>query len=69
MVSLDRFKGSGKTLYNPSGGICIWNKTESVNLNVFDMITRLPKHISGDWECKFDRIKCNSNQPWYNKTC
>lgn len=33
------------------------------------MITRLPKHISGDWECKFDRIKCSSNQPWYNKTC
>ena len=47
MVSLDRINGSCHT----SGRICVPNKTEDVNLSVFNMITRineskpLTKHI------------------------
>ena len=46
---------------------CVPNKKEDVNLNVFNMITRinvskiLSKHISCDCKCKFDGKKCNSN--------
>ena len=27
------------------------------------------QHISCDCKCKFNRITCNSNQKWNNKTC
>ena len=43
--------------------ICVLNKTKNVNLNVFDMITRinkskaLTKHKSYDCKCKYDGIK------------
>ena len=34
MVSLDRRNESCNTLDDPSGGICVLNKTENVNLNL-----------------------------------
>ena len=34
MVSLDRCNESCNTLDDPSGGICVLNKTENVNLNL-----------------------------------
>ena len=40
MVSLDRFNGSCNALDDLSSGMCVPNKTEDVNLNVFNMITR-----------------------------
>ena len=41
MVSLDRSNGSCNTLDDLSRGICVPNKTEDLNLNVFNMITRI----------------------------
>ena len=54
--------------------IYVPNKTEDVNLNVFNMMTRigesktLAKHISCDCKSKFDSRKCNSDYKW-NKEC
>ena len=39
MISLDGFNGSYNTLDNPSGRLCILNKTENANVNVFNMTT------------------------------
>ena len=68
MVSLDRCNGSFNTLHDLSRIICFPNKTEDVNLNVFNMITRInesktiTKQISCDCKCKFNGRKCISNQ-------
>ena len=70
---LDRCVGSCNTLNYLSKKVCIPNKTEDLNLSVFNMITgineskTLTKQIIS-WECKwkFDRIKCKSNQWWNN---
>lgn len=43
MVSLDRCKESFNTVDDPSGRIYVSNKAEDVNLNVFNMITRINK--------------------------
>ena len=51
------------------------NKTENLDQNVFNMITRineskvLTQHIS--WECKykFHGRNCNSDQWWNNDKC
>ena len=51
------------------------NKTEDLNLSVFNMITRinelktLTKDIWCKLKCKFDGTKCNSNQWWNNNKC
>ena len=41
MVNIERCGGSANTLDDLSSGICAPNKTEDVNLNVFNMITRI----------------------------
>ena len=41
MINLDRCNGSCNTLDNPSSGRCVPNKTDDVNLSVFDMIIRI----------------------------
>ena len=52
--------------------VCIPNKTEDLNLRVFNMIPgineskTLLKHISCECKCKFDGRKSNSNQKWNN---
>ena len=56
MASLERCGGSCNTVDGLSSRICVPNKTEDANLNVFNMITKknksktLTKHISCD--CK-----------------
>ena len=51
------------------------NKTEDLNLSVFSMITGkneskiLTKDMACEFKCKFDGIKCNSNQKWNNGKC
>ena len=48
-----------------SNEVCVPNKTEDLNLRVFDMIIgiseskKLTKQISNECECKFDGKKCN----------
>ena len=52
MVHLDRYEGICNVLDDLSSKICVLNKTEDVNLNVFNMRTRInkwktvTKHIS-----------------------
>ena len=56
MVSWDRRTGSCNTLDDLFGKICVPNKTQNINLNVFSLVTRinevktLTKHIS--YDCK-----------------
>ena len=38
-INLDRCAGSCNTLHDLSNKVCVPNKTEDLNLNVFDMIT------------------------------
>ena len=67
--------GSCNNLNDLSNNVCVPNKTEDLNLSVFEMITRvnksktLAKHISGKFKCRFDGRKCNSNQWWNNNKC
>ena len=74
-VKLDRCVGSCNTLNDLSNKVCIPNKTENLNLSVFNMITginaskTLTKHISCKCKCRFDGKKCSSNQWWNNDKC
>ena len=58
-----------------SNKLCVLNKTEYLNLCLFNMITgmdeskTLTKHISYKCKCKFDGRKCNPNQKWNNDKC
>ena len=67
--------GSCNTLDDLSDRICVPNKTEDVNLSVFNMIIRinelktLANHISCKCKCKFDNRKCKSNQKWVKNKC
>ena len=68
MVNLDKCNEIYNTFDDLSSRICVPNITENVNINVFDMITRinessaLTKHISCKFKCQFDGRKCNSKQ-------
>ena len=65
MVSLDRCNRSCNTLDNPADRICVQNKTEDINWNVFNVITTINKWktlltlISYDCKCKFDGKNSN----------
>ena len=67
MVDLDRCVGSCNTLNDLSNKVCVPNKTEDLNLSVFNMITgikeskTLTKHIPCECKYKIDSRKCNSN--------
>ena len=71
----DRCVGSCNTLSGFSNKVCILNKTEDLNLSVFNMITginepkTLTKHISCKCKCNLDGTKCNTNQWWNNNKC
>ena len=71
--SVNRCVGSSNTLNDLSNKVCIPNKTEDLNLIVFNMFTgineskTLKKHISCECKCKFDGTNCNSDQCWNNE--
>ena len=75
VVKLDRCVGSCNTLNDLTNKVCVPNKTEDLNLSVFNMITgineskKLTKHISCKCKCRFDGRKCNSDQWWNNDKC
>ena len=60
-----------------SNQVCVPNKTEDLNLSMFNMFNMtginqsktLAKHISCECKCRFDGRKCNSDQPWNNDNC
>ena len=67
-VKLNRCVESCETLNDFSNKVCVPNKTEDLNLSMFDMITginqskTLTKHISCQCKCRFDGKEYNSNQ-------
>ena len=75
MISLDKCNESCDSVDDLSCKICFPNKTKSVNVKVFNMITKinetktLIKHISCNYKFKFDNTTCNLNQKWNNETC
>ena len=74
MVNLDRCNRSCNTLGNLSNKICVPNKTEDLNLNAFNTVTRINeskthKNIPCKCKSKFDGQKCNSNQSCNNNNC
>ena len=66
-VKLDRCVGSYNTLNGLSNKVCFSNKTEDLNLSLFNMISgineskTLTKNISCECKCKFDGKNCNSD--------
>ena len=66
-VKLDRCVGSCDIVNYLSIKVCVPNKTEDLNLSIFNMITginklkTLTKHVSCKSKCKFDGRKHNSN--------
>ena len=75
VVKLDRFVGICNTLNGLSNKVCLPNKTEDLNLSMFNMIRgineskTLTKHKSCECKCRFDGRKFNSNQWWNNDKC
>ena len=71
-VKLARCVGSFNTLKDLFDKVCVPNKTEDLNLRLFNIITEinvskaLTKHVSCECNCRFDGRKCNSDQ-WWNK--
>ena len=67
-VKIDRCVRSCNTLNDLCNKVCVLNKTDDLNLSVFNMITGINeskiiiKHISGECKCKVDGRNCNSNQ-------
>ena len=67
-VKWNRSAGSCNTLNDLSNKVCIPNKIGDLNVNMFNMITRInesktfTKHISCECSCKLDERKCNSDQ-------
>ena len=72
LVKLDTCVGNCNTLNDLSNKVCFRNKTEDLNLNVFNMNTwineskTLTKHISCECKCRFYGRKCHSEQWWNN---
>ena len=75
MVSWNSCNGSGSALDGFSSRIYLSNETGDVNLNVFNMITKilvsksLTKHTLCNYKCKCDGRKCNSNQKSNKELC
>ena len=71
-VKLDRCLESCITLNYLSIKVCVSNKTEGLNIHVFNIITGineskiLTKHVPCECKCKFNERKCNSTQKWNN---
>ena len=65
-VKLDRHVGSFNILNDLSNKVCVLNKTEDLNISLFNMITGnnepkiLMKHVSYECKCRFDGRECNS---------
>ena len=72
-VKLDRCAGSCNTINDLSNKACVPNKTEDLNLSVFNMITgineskTLTKHISCDCKCRFDVVVSVRNVMYVKK--
>ena len=74
-IKFNRCDGSCNTSNDLSNKVCVPNKTEELNLSMFNIITgtneskTLATHISCECKCKFDGRKCNSDQWRNNDKC
>ena len=74
-VKLDRCVGICNNLNVFSNKVCVPNKTEDLNLSLFNIITgineskKLTKHIPCEYKCKFDGGKLNLDQWRNNDKC
>ena len=74
-IRFDRCVGSWNTLNDLSNKLCVPNKTEDLNLSVFNMIKgkneskMLTKDVSCESKSKFDRKKYNSIEKWNYDKC
>ena len=74
-VKLDKCVGSCNALNDLSNKVCAPNKTEDLNIHVFNIIAGKgesqisTKDISCESTCRFDGKKCNSDQWWNNAEC
>ena len=65
-VKLSECVGRCNTLNDLSNNVCYPNKTEDLNIHVFNMVPGknelkvLTKNVSCECKCKFDERKCNS---------
>ena len=73
-VNLDRCVGICNAVNDLSTKVFVPNKTEDLNLSMFNMNTglneskTLTKHMSYECSCEFDRA-CNASQKWNNDKC
>ena len=74
-VKLKKCVKSCNTLNDLSNKVSAPNKTEDLNLNVFNMnpgineSKTLAKHLSFEYKCKFDGRRYNADQWWNNDKC
>ena len=74
-VKLDKCVGSFNTLDHLFNKLCVPNKTEDLDLSMFNFIRgkneskTLTKHISCECKFKFDATKCNLDQRRNNNKC
>ena len=74
-IKLDKCVRNCNTVNDLSNKVYVPNKSEDLNLNMFNVITEinefktLGKHISCKCKCKFGKVKFNSNQCWNNDKC
>ena len=75
VIKFDKCAESCNTLDDLSNRVCVSNKTEDLNIHVFNMITGnneskiLTKDISCKYKCRFDGEKSNLDQWWNNDKC
>ena len=72
MISLDKCTGSYNVL---SPKICVPKETKDINVKAFNTLTNkneakaMTKHISCDFQCKFNSTTCNSNPNFNDEIC
>ena len=75
VIKLDSCVGNCNTLNDLSNKVYVLKKTEDLNLNMCNMIAginelkRLTKFILWECNCRFDEIKCKSDQWWNSNKC
>ena len=68
VIKLNKSDGSYNTLNDLSNRVCVPDKTEVLNIHVFNMISGknesnfLRKYLPCKYKCRLDRKKCNSDQ-------
>ena len=68
MIRLDKCNGGCNVVNHVSAKVCVPSETKSVNVKIFNMITRnneakkLVKDLWWHCKCKSDSTACNSNQ-------